>query len=120
MHIVFLFIGAAIYFSAASLAGDCENVLGMARGECVQILDSSNCNNLGIITSYKPTCKGNCFQYDSFQGIDIAGDGTFGTSCTVYSDGNCQNEILSTQNVKHEKCYGLSTAGKSMKCYYQC
>ncbi|KAK5655699.1 hypothetical protein OQA88_5632 [Cercophora sp. LCS_1] len=75
----------------------------------------------GVIGSYRPDCSGHCFQYDSFGSISAAGNGLYGTRCHVYSDVNCQNEILDTGNqVNNGDCHILSPSGKSMKCYYHC
>ena len=73
--------------SASGLAADCVTGASPANGECVGFYLGGSCT--GEIGSYKPTCSGNCFQYDSFNSLSVAGDGTYGTDCTAYSDDNC-------------------------------
>lgn len=102
-------------------AADCQNSGGVANGQCVTLYSNGGCDGSYKITSYKPTCAGNCYQYDSFQSLKVAGDGTYGTSCTMYSDINCSNRVASSGNVVvgGGKCVNAANA-KSMKCYYRC
>ena len=74
-----------------SLAANCENTGGIANGECVKYYSNSQCKG-DPIGSYKPTCEGNCFQYDSFSSVYVSGDGFFGTDCVLYSDYDCTVE----------------------------
>ena len=70
---------------------DCQNSGGVANGECVKFY-SSNSECKGTPTgSWKPSCGG-CYQYDSFSSVHVAGDGTYGTDCVLYSDENCTVE----------------------------
>ena len=107
--------------SASGLAADCVTGAspGTANGECVGFYLGGSCT--GEIGSYKPTCAGNCFQYDSFNSLSVAGDGTFGTDCIAYSDDNCQTSMGNTGNVTvgPEQCFTYPGA-KSMRCYYRC
>ncbi|KAF3937620.1 hypothetical protein ABW19_dt0205679 [Dactylella cylindrospora] len=102
--------------AATALSANCQNAPGVANGACVSFYTGCGGLKLG---SYKPTCEGNCFRYDSFGGIWAAGDGTYGTNCYVYSDVNCQNYVGQTGNqVFRSGCKAIP--GKSMKCYYRC
>ena len=69
----------------AVFAENCQNSGGVANGECVKFYGNSECKG-SPIGSYKPTCGGNCFQYDSFSSVYVSGDGFFGTDCVLYSD----------------------------------
>jgi hypothetical protein len=74
-----------------------------------------------LTEQYTPTCEGNCFQYNSFGAIQVQGNIIKGTDCHVYSDSNCQNQILDTGNqVLTGSCHTLSQPGQSMKCYFNC
>jgi hypothetical protein len=95
---------------------------GAVNGQCVTLYNSEDCNG-PVIGSYKPTCEGNCFQYDNFGSVSVAGDGTYGTDCHVYSDINCQNQIGDSGNhvIGAAQCLRLGLhAGKSMKCFFRC
>ena len=93
--------------------GSCDN----AAGECVTYYsDQAHTNPLG---SYVPTCKGNCFQYSSFQSLRTEGALAKGTDCAVYSDSNCQNKIADTGNHIAVQYTSFSSAN-SMQCYYNC
>jgi hypothetical protein len=111
----------AAVMSASVFAKDCSvpRFPGTANGECVTLF-TGNAVDEGSSISYKPTCQGNCYQYSSFGGLVVTGDGTYGTDCHVYSDYNCQNQILNTGNQLQEGNYDLSPKGQSMKCYYRC
>ena len=74
-----------------AFAADCQNSGGVANGECVKFYGNSECKG-SPIGSYKPTCGGNCFQYNSFGSVFVSGDGTYGTDCVLYSDDNCSVE----------------------------
>jgi hypothetical protein len=103
------------------IAKDCSapRFPGTANGECVTLYTGNEAGE-GSTISYKPTCAGNCYQYSSFGGLVVTGDGTYGVDCHVYSDYNCQNQILDTGNQLLEGNYDLSPKGQSMKCYYRC
>jgi len=103
-----------------ALAADCNSGAspGTANGACVRFYGGAGCGGSGI-GSYKPTCGGNCFQYDAFYSLRVSGDGTYGTNCEVFSDVNCQNSLGSTGNTRITKCVNYNPA-RSMKCYYRC
>lgn len=107
--------------TAPVTAADCQNSGGVANGQCVSYYSNGGCDGSTRIGRYKPTCQGNCFQYDNFQAVKVAGDGTYGTSCAIYSDINCQNKVADSGNVVvgGGKCVNSANA-KSMKCYYRC
>jgi hypothetical protein len=111
----------ALILLLSSLAGNCQGTPGTANGECVAYYYGPNCGNGGgLAGKYKPTCKGNCFKFNSFNSIAAEGDGTYGTDCVVYSDDNCQNEIGDTGNhISGGPCNNFPGAN-SMKCYYRC
>ncbi|KAF3911934.1 hypothetical protein ABW20_dc0108169 [Dactylellina cionopaga] len=103
----------------AVFAANCIDSPGNLGGQCVEFWagGSGGCN--GPKLSYRPDCSGACFHYDSFTGIRVSGDGTYGTNCHIYSDYNCQNQITTTGNtVFRSVC--LAKTAKSMKCYYLC
>jgi hypothetical protein len=59
----------------------------------------------------------------SIASVSVAGDGTYGTSCQVYSDENCNNQIADSGNAIAG--IGVCTAvgykqAKSMKCWFKC
>lgn len=88
-----LSILSASAFVALSLAANCQNVEGVANGECVKLFPSGDGSCGGNpATSFKPDCTGACFSFSSFDSIHVGGDGTFGTQCIVYSDPNCQTQ----------------------------
>ena len=116
---------------------DCQNSGGVANGECVKFYGNSECKG-SPIGSYKPTCGGNCFQYNSFGSVFVSGDGTYGTDCVLYADDNCSVEqtvslrpgdISVLTRVAYQdtgnvvtgsgKCAAAPNA-KSMKCFYRC
>ncbi|EJF64338.1 hypothetical protein BD309DRAFT_979930 [Dichomitus squalens] len=103
-----------------TFAANCQNSGGVANGECVKFYSNDQCKG-DPIGSFKPTCEGNCFQFDSFSSVFVSGDGTFGTDCTLYSDDNCSVEQTDTGNVVvgGGKCAAAPNA-KSMKCFYRC
>ena len=88
-----------------ALAENCQNTGGVANGECVKYYSNSQCKG-DPIGSYKPTCGGNCFQYDSYSSVYVSGDGTYGTDCILYSDDNCQVEqTVSRHHNPFYQCY---------------
>jgi hypothetical protein len=108
-----------VLFTLAALA-TCTAAKSCATfGACVTYGDV--CNGAELPNGYTPTCTGNCFQYDSFGAIQVWGNDFLGTDCHVYSDDNCQNQILDTGNqVFTGSCHTLDPVGKSMKCFYNC
>lgn len=98
-----------------SKRGSCTN----GAGECVTYYSGSDCQD--ALSSYKPTCAGNCFQYSSFSSLYTIGSTLppLGTACQVYSDNNCQNQIADIKNSISSKCTSFSSAN-SMKCWYSC
>jgi hypothetical protein len=107
---------AATWLQGASAAPDksCGH-----NGECVSL--QTGCGYLSsVLTNYVPTCGGNCYQYDSFAAVTVAGNGVFGTDCVIYSDDNCVNEFFDSGNQKGSECYVLSQPGRSMRCFYNC
>jgi hypothetical protein len=64
------------FLSSGTAARNCQNSPGVANGECVYYYPDEFFNK--PIGSYKPDCSGACFVYDSFAGLGIAGDGTYG------------------------------------------
>ncbi|KAF7342479.1 hypothetical protein MVEN_01837400 [Mycena venus] len=94
---------------------------GSGGGECVTYFHGSDCDSANYIGDYVPTCGGNCFQYSSFDSLDVNGNDIFGTDCHVYSDSNCQNQIADTGNIVSFAGKCVNTQGaQSMKCYYGC
>ncbi|KAJ7147418.1 hypothetical protein C8R43DRAFT_889902 [Mycena crocata] len=88
-------------------------------GACVQYYHGSDCRAFPAAGEYVPTCKGNCFQFSTFDSLYASGNSVFGTNCHVYSDPNCENEIADTGNQSGGKCVN-TPAAQSMKCYYNC
>jgi hypothetical protein len=87
---------------------------------CVSVHRGSSCgagNN--YLADYVPTCAGNCYQFDSFDSVEVSGSFIRGTDCHIYADINCQHEVKNSGNVFFSQC--LDTPGaKSMKCYFNC
>lgn len=79
MHLT-LYLTSALLAATPTLAANCQSVPGDMNGECVQYWSDSDCQGgqgSGEIGSYKPTCAGNCFQYDSFYSLKASGDSFF-------------------------------------------
>lgn len=72
MHFT-LYLTSAILAATSTLAANCQSTPGDINGECVQYWSNSDCQG-GQIGSYKPTCGGNCFQYDAFYSLQASGD----------------------------------------------
>jgi hypothetical protein len=117
MQIIFILTSLV----ALAFAKDCNtgSAAGTANGECVGFYSGGSCT--GELGSFQPTCEGNCFQFSSFNSLSVAGDGTFGTDCEVFSDTNCQTSMGDTGNqvVGPEKCLSFPGA-QSMQCFYRC
>ncbi|KAJ7923636.1 hypothetical protein B0H13DRAFT_1979720 [Mycena leptocephala] len=117
------FTSGAVFFSLLAhvhlaLSGNCRS--GIGEDECVAYYQGNNCNGDVELGSYVPTCEGNCFQYSSFDSLQLSGT-THGVDCEVYSDSNCQNLILDTGNVGGDRSQCFNTKGaQSMRCYYDC
>ena len=110
-----------VAFAAGALAASCGHGRpGTLNGECVRFFSGSGCGGGTEIGSYRPTCEGNCYQYDSFSAIEVSGDGVFGTNCEAYSDINCQSSMGSTGNTVYLTKCGKFPNAKSMRCYYRC
>ncbi|KAI0006630.1 hypothetical protein F4779DRAFT_595574 [Xylariaceae sp. FL0662B] len=122
-----------IYGAAFVTAKDCRKRKdGLIGGECVKFYSAKGCSNLYELHSYRPTCEGNCYQYDSFVAVNVAGDGASGTSCEMYRDYNCQDPAGSTglevgsfnpQEGEYTTCTSVQDSvgkWKSMKCYFNC
>ncbi|KAF8190269.1 hypothetical protein K438DRAFT_1592426 [Mycena galopus ATCC 62051] len=118
MQLIFTTALIALISSASfTSAKVCSGLLG----ECVVYYHGANCEDSGFISDYVPTCKGNCFQYSSFDSVNVNGNGLFGTDCHMYSDANCENEIANTgNNVAVLGTCTNSQGAQSMKCYYNC
>jgi hypothetical protein len=102
-----------------SKRADCTGVRGAANGECVRFFGLNGCGDNSYIGRYKPTCTGNCFVYDYFESVLVSGDGTYGVTCDIFQDTQCQNKVGSGSSTTGSgKC--ILTAGRSMKCYYRC
>ncbi|KAJ7169297.1 hypothetical protein C8R43DRAFT_916772 [Mycena crocata] len=85
--------------------------------ECVSLYSGAGCKS--SLTNFIPTCEGNCFQM-GFDSLGVSGNGFKGTDCHVYSDTNCQNQILDTGNeVEISGCFD-SAGAQSMKCFFDC
>ncbi|KAK3702137.1 hypothetical protein LTR37_015112 [Vermiconidia calcicola] len=102
------------------MAADFQGVPGFANGEYVFVCDESNndCSDGGAaISVYKPTYDGNCYTQPSGS-VQAAGDGVFGTACTLYSDDKCQTQVSSIGNTIGLSCG--NTVGRSMKRFLRC
>ena len=148
LTVTFLF-SAVVALAAnlpAALAADCLGQPGAANAECVKYYSNAECKG-DAISSYRPTCKGNCYQAP-FSSVKVAGDGTYGTDCVLYSDENCTVEqtvssgrsclllpvlchaLLGRLMVMDDQDSGNVVTGpgkcvaapnaKSMKCFYRC
>ncbi|CEJ83693.1 hypothetical protein VHEMI03226 [[Torrubiella] hemipterigena] len=106
--------------ATAVIAGDC-NPNDPYGQECVNVYGNANCDAGSQKTSYKPTCKGNCYVYP-FNSLNVQGSYLYGTNCVAYSDKECKNKIGESGNIVGQgngKCANFS-GGQSMKCYYKC
>ncbi|KAF5011531.1 hypothetical protein FDECE_2362 [Fusarium decemcellulare] len=88
-------------------------------GQCVTYFSGQGCS--GELGNFKPDCTGACFQFSSFQSVFTGGTGIpiAGTACKIYSDGNCQNQILDIPDHIPFRCDSFGTA-QSMQCFYNC
>ncbi|KAF7366192.1 hypothetical protein MVEN_00496300 [Mycena venus] len=88
---------------------------------CVSLHRGSGCSGSGsaFLADYVPTCQGNCYQFDSFDSVEVSGSWIRGTDCHIYSDINCQHEVKNSGNVFFDSCVNTPGA-KSMKCYFNC
>lgn len=85
------------------------------NAECVKFGSGGfNCDN--PYGDYVPTCGGNCFQYSTFDWLDLTDGIIYSTDCTAFWDSNCSNQMQSVG----EGCYLLQGSANSMKCYYNC
>lgn len=99
---------------------NCHNSPGVANGQCVKYFRNNGaCGGSGASVSYRPTCAGNCY-VDNFQSISVAGDGTYGTDCKIFSDSKCKKRVFDTGNIVTGPAKCFHSKGKSMKCYYRC
>ncbi|KAJ7226599.1 hypothetical protein C8J57DRAFT_1585400 [Mycena rebaudengoi] len=89
------------------------------ENECVSLHRGDNCQASGLLTDFVPTCEGNCFQFDSFDSVLVRGSGFKGTDCHIFSDINCQNEIVDSGNEEREHCESAPGA-QSMRCFFDC
>jgi hypothetical protein len=98
---------------------------GAVNGQCVKYYGAAGCN-FPLLGQFGPTCDGDCFRFDSFMSVRVAGDGTHGTDCTLYADINCTDEISNTGNVVSvgggTRCTNAGEGGvaRSMKCFFNC
>jgi hypothetical protein len=105
---------------------DC-GIPGIVGGECVIYYGGSGCYS-PMLGSFRPTCQGNCFQFNSFGSVSVAGDGFSGTDCVLYSDINCQDEIIGGDTGNEVSrggtvnCLSVNNGGvaQSMQCYFGC
>jgi hypothetical protein len=115
-----------IAIQAVRVMANCNSPPGLANGQCVRYYRGRDCINdaAHIRGSYSPNCGGSCYQFDSFESIEVHGDGFFGTNCVVYADINCQQRIGETGNQVSvggvTTCLSLTGSAKSMKCFWRC
>ncbi|KAJ7310944.1 hypothetical protein DFH08DRAFT_454869 [Mycena albidolilacea] len=78
--------------------------------ECVALYSGTGCQRTTQPTNYVPTCNSPCYQYSSIDSVWVTGSAIEGTDCHIFSDPNCQYEILDTGNQLGESvliCPGL-------------
>ncbi|KAJ7169298.1 hypothetical protein C8R43DRAFT_876099 [Mycena crocata] len=95
------------------VAADCQGT------ECVEYFHQADCSLGDRIGQFLPTCEGNCFQFSSFDSVQVSGNIGKGTDCHIYSDTNCQNQIADSGNVVFSSCVNAGGA-QSMKCFFDC
>jgi hypothetical protein len=101
--------------ASAALAGSCS-----LDSECVVYYSDGNCQN--ELGSYRPTCGGNCFQYQSYSSVNLFTDIGSGNQvdCTLYSDVNCQYELVNDAKSSQFGTCTTANGAQSMRCYYDC
>ncbi|KAJ7467504.1 hypothetical protein FB451DRAFT_1137342 [Mycena latifolia] len=116
-----MFSAAAITTIALLLSAPLAHAKYCLAPPCVSLHRGSGCSGsrISYLADYVPTCQGNCYQYDSFDSVEVSGSWIRGTTCHIYSDRNCQDQITNTGNVFFDKCANTPGA-KSMKCYFNC
>ncbi|KAF3111038.1 hypothetical protein TWF569_007745 [Orbilia oligospora] len=104
-------------YPLTALAANCGTIGG--ANQCVKFWTGSGCSGNAI--SYKPTCNGNCYQYDNVRSIQVRGNDVQGTNCVLYSDSRCQGYIGETGNKRGDGgCYVPPVPAYSMKCWFGC
>jgi hypothetical protein len=100
----------------AAVAGDdCSTTL-IFDNPCVAYFADRGAEQSHLLGSYEPTPNGNCFQYDSFESIEVWGDGILPIRGTVYSDINCSREIGTVGPTTGTAVF--NGTGRSMRFYF--
>ncbi|KAJ7042795.1 hypothetical protein C8F04DRAFT_884951, partial [Mycena alexandri] len=71
------------------------------------------------VSMSRPNCAGGCYQYSSFDSVEVGGEGFLGVDCIIYCDYNCQNEVPDTCNEwEGNLCVNIDTPGaQSLRCF---
>lgn len=130
MQLPKLFLTALTLTATAILAtttpavnSGCEDACGIDGAQCVNWFSNDGCPGDDKLGRFKvQKCDKTCYSVEaSFASLYVCGDGFYGTSCKVYSDDNCQNELGQTPNEVTAFASGCSNfVGKSFVCLYQC
>ncbi|KAJ7756228.1 hypothetical protein B0H16DRAFT_695394 [Mycena metata] len=110
---------SAFSFLAAVLTVQRTTAECTGTDACVELHRGADCSVDETLVSFIPSCGGGCYQYSNFDSVEVGGTFLFGTDCHVYSDFNCQDEILDTGNILTEKCVNTPGA-QSLRCFFAC
>ena len=96
--------------------------MGCNGGDCV-MYGGGNCPGNGDgyawSSNYIPNCSGNCFQFDSFDWVEVQWGSLEGVNCNVYSDYNCQDYMGGAGDSEYDACTWFGGA-QSMICWAGC
>jgi hypothetical protein len=101
----------------------CSSACGVDTAQCVNWFNLTDCDNKYKVGQWKvDKCDHTCYSVaNGFDSLYLCGDGTYGVSCDVFSDDNCENLLGTTPNAVTAFDHGCSDfIGKSFKCFYQC
>ncbi|KAI1873756.1 uncharacterized protein JN550_003025 [Neoarthrinium moseri] len=94
---------------------------GAVNGQCGQVWDFENCSGKNL-QQIAPDCKQTCRKAPAgAKSIMAWGDGTYGTTCYMYEDENCTQEIRRTSNTIESSCATpVGQTIRSYKCLAKC
>lgn len=95
-------IAIIVGLASTALAANCGNG---PYAPCVTVHKGTGCQSFNKLTSYRPTCQGNCYVYPvslnthhlyrfvanlpQFDSLALAGSAFKNVNCVAYSDTNC-------------------------------
>ncbi|KAK7742343.1 hypothetical protein SLS53_004488 [Cytospora paraplurivora] len=100
------------------------NAPGVVNGECGKVYDFQDCTG-NEVWRIQPDCTQTCIKVTDKPVVSVRamGDGTYGTTCYLYPDSNCQSEVRRTSNSATGEGSCVSAIGQtvgSWKCTFKC